>query len=113
MRLDGVFTDEEFFSDFAIAQAAGDQLKDLKLARRDSELLKFCLIQDKGFARGHANFDWNFNRNLFHDNPVLREPYPKPNPNRNEKERNQPAVNFDRTFNDEEAIFDHFQQHDK
>jgi len=37
MGLDGVFADKEFFGDLAIAQAVGNQLEDLQLARSNAE----------------------------------------------------------------------------
>ena len=44
VSLDGVFADEEFVGDLAVAEALGDQLEDLQLAPRDAEVFQSLLI---------------------------------------------------------------------
>src|SRR5438132_8051930 len=51
MGLDGVFADEEFFGDLAIAQAVGNQLEDLQLAARNPEFAQSRLVQSKELRR--------------------------------------------------------------
>jgi hypothetical protein len=51
MGLDGVFADKEFFGDLAIAQAVGNQLEDLQLARSNVEFGQSLLVQSKELRR--------------------------------------------------------------
>src|SRR5213080_2173723 len=60
MGLDGVFADEEFFGDLAIAQAVGNQLEDFEFAARNAELLQSLLVQSKELRRRHFFDDDRF-----------------------------------------------------
>src|ERR1043166_2622714 len=89
MCLHGILTDKESLRDFAITQAAGNQLKYLQLARGDAELLKLELVKHERLARRHMNLDRNFDRHFFDDNFVLRELQSQPAPHARKKNRNR------------------------
>ena len=98
MGLDGVFADKEFFGDLAIAQAVGNQLEDLQLARINAELGQSLLVQSKELRRRHFSDDDRF--------LVLSEFKSEPDTQHCEKQRDQSPVDFDGMLDDQEAILD-------
>src|SRR5947208_12510429 len=53
MGLDGVFADEEFFGDLAIAQAVRNELEDFEFAPSNAELGQSLLVQSEELRRRH------------------------------------------------------------
>ena len=107
VRLDGVFTHEEFFGDFAVAQALGDEFKYLQFARGNAKCFALAIVRLKWLAGGYGDF--------FYDDTLLGagQLQPKPNPKDCEGGCDQPTVDFDRMLNDEEAIFGPFESCDE
>src|SRR5437879_1594447 len=105
MGLDGVFADEEFFGDLAIAQAAGNQFEDFELAARNPELGQSRLVQSKELRRRHFSDDDRF----FVPSKFESEP----DPQYGEKQRYYSAIDFDRVLDDQKAIFDQLQDDDQ
>src|SRR5580704_8050348 len=113
MGFHGVFADEKFGGDLAIAQALGDQLQDFQLAGRDPQAFALFFVGDKRFAGGgrHGNVHRNF---LNHDS-VLRfgQLQAQPDAQDGEDRGGKPAVNFDGMVDDQEAVLGEFQHGDQ
>ena len=99
VRLDGVFADEEFLGDIAVAHALGDQLEDFKFAWRDGELILLGGVQGE-WAGGGGDFADGFVDNY----ALARELESEPDTECGKDGGDQGGVEFDRMLDDEEAI---------
>ncbi len=105
--LHGVFADEELFGDFAVAEALGDEFQDFQFAGSDAEGFALCLVLDERLA----GRDWDF----FNDDPLLStgQLETKPDAETGESGCDEPPVDFDGMFNNEETVLGPFEQGDE
>ena len=97
-----------FAGDLAVAHALRDQLQDLELAGRNAEILLLSLVEDERL-RGSGNRDFLHH----HPFPCPRQLEPEPDAKNGKGRRDQPAINFDRMFDHQEAVLGHLQQGDQ
>jgi hypothetical protein len=98
MGLHRALAHKKLLGDFAVAQALGDQFKDLKLAAGDMEILSFSLVQDE---RSPGR-----DRDLLHNNCLAFccQLEAKPDAQNGKGRGGQSAVDFDGMFDDQEPI---------
>ena len=98
MGLDRVLAHIELPGNLAVAHALGYQLKDLKLAARDAEVLSFSLVRDERFPGWDGDF-------LYNDPlPRSRQLEAKPDTKNGKGRRDQSTVDFQRMFDYQESI---------
>jgi hypothetical protein len=105
--LDGVFGNEKLGGDLAIAEAAGDQGENFKLACRDAEGLLVGRIGSEGFAGGGFRRDKHF---LHHDRfadglAIARDAEAEPDAEGREEDGDERGVKLDGVLDDDEAVF--------
>jgi hypothetical protein len=105
--LNGVFADEEFFSDLAVGHALGNEFEDFQFALRDAEVLQSLFIYREGHGGRHGDFlnDQDF---LF-----LRQLQAEPDADSCEECGDQAAVDLKRVFDDHEAKLDQPERHNQ
>src|SRR3954470_12697225 len=96
MRLHGILAHEQAPGDLPVAQAFGDELQDLDLARGEAELLDARAIDAEWLADGHGN--------LLYDEPCLRELESEPDTQCGEESGHESAVDLERVVEDQEAV---------
>ena len=107
MSLDGVFADEEFAGDFAVAHALCDQFQDFKFATRDAEIFQTLFIQAESQDSGYRDFFDDQDFLLFGDFET------EPDAECSEEQRDESTVDLDRVRNDEETKLDQLQDDDQ
>ena len=106
VRLDGVLGNEELRGDLAIAEAAGNEGEDFRLAIGDAEILLVGRIAGEG-SNG-AGFCWD--QHLPHHHALggfapARNAQPEPDAEGREQDGHERTVDFDGVLDDDEAIF--------
>jgi len=107
MRLDRVFGNEKLCGDLAIAEAAGDQGENFELACRDAEGLLLGRIGSERLGAGSFCGDKHFpDHDCFADGfAAARDAEAEPDSESREEDGDERAVEFDRVFDDDEAVF--------
>jgi len=107
--LDRIFADVELFGDLAVAEALGDQLKDLELAWGDAEIVAPFLVSREGIAGD----DWGRN---FRDNDFRlpsSQPEAEPDAEGGEGRRDERAVDLNGVLHHQEAVLGPLQHGDE
>ena len=105
MCLDGVLADEEFFSNLTVTQTVRNQPEYFQFALGDRQFLESFFIQSKRSTRGDQDFPFDDQFPFDDDLLFPRELEPKPDSHAGEDQRRQAAVNLDRVFHYDKAIF--------
>ncbi len=107
MCLDGVFGNEKLHGDLAIAEAAGNESENFKLACRDAEGLLLGCIGSEGFEGGGLRGDKHFpHYDRFADGfATARDAEAEPDAEGGEENGDERAVEFDGVLDDDEAVF--------
>ncbi len=106
VRLDGIFGNEKLRGDIAIAEAAGDQGKNLELARRYATGLLVDRIGNERFDGRGPSPDERFSRRDFAGGSApARDSQPKPDAEGREEDGDQRAVEFYGVLDDDETVF--------
>ena len=105
--LDGVLGNEKLRGDLAIAEAVGDQGENFELACRDAEGLLVGRIGCEGFEGRGFGGDKHFpHHDRFADGfATARDAQTQPDAEGREEDGNERAVELDRVFDDDEAVF--------
>ena len=103
----GVFGNEQLRGDFAIAEAAGDQVENFELACRDPEGLLFGRIGSEGFEGGGFCGERHFpHDDRFADGyATAGDADAEPDAEGRKEDGNKRAVKLDGMLDDEEAVF--------
>ncbi len=107
MGLHSVLADEEFFGDFAITEALGDEFEDLEFAWGDTEGFALGIVLDERLAGRH----WDF----LDDDALLcaGQLQAEPDTKCRKGGGDEPAVDFDGVLDDEETVLGPFEQGDE
>src|SRR5262245_43519316 len=105
MSLHRVLADEQPSSHLLVAEALGNQLQDLELARGDAERIDAALVGDERTGRylhlnGHRHLD------LLGDDDPSGERQTKPDAGGGKHGGDERRVNFERVLDDEKAVLD-------
>ena len=113
MRLDGVLAHEKFFSNLAVTQTVRNQPEYLQFAFGDRQFLQSCFVQSK--RSPGRDQDLSFNDQFPFDDDLLfpRKLEPEPKAHSGKDQRRQTAVNLDRVFHDDKAIFNELERGDQ
>jgi hypothetical protein len=106
VRLDGVLRNEKLRGDLAIAEAAGDQVEDFKLACGDAEGLLAVRIGGKRFKDAGFRGDGHFpdHHGFADDFAIARDAEAEPDAESGEEDGDEGAVELDGVLDDDEAV---------
>jgi hypothetical protein len=104
MGLHRALADKKLLGDFAVAQALGDQFKDLKLTASDMQVRAFCFVRDERSLGKDGDFP--------HNNCLAFccELEAKPDAKNGKGRGDESAVDFDGMFNYQELILGPLEQ---